>query len=176
MTDAIDSLAVIRRLHEHRVWVNRRLRDAAARLTDAQLRQPFEIGRGSVWATLAHLYGAESNWLEALHGDENPPLLGPEAFDDLSQLDYEWDRLEERWSDYLDTLTPAQLAAPVRKRSSTVPGPALTTRVLDVVLHVATHAQYTTAQAANMLRRLGVPPPDTMLITLARIQHPENAP
>jgi uncharacterized damage-inducible protein DinB len=39
----------------------------------------------------------------------------------------------------------------------------------DVLLHVCTHAQYTTAQAVNMLRQVGVEKlPDTMLITLAR--------
>ena len=54
-------------------------------------------------------------------------------------------------------------------------GRRLAVRRGDVLLHLSLHAQYTTAQAVNMLRRLGVSPlPDVMLITLARAQHPEN--
>lgn len=43
------------------------------------------------------------------------------------------------------------------------------TRRADILLHVCTHAQYTTAQLNNMLRQLGVTPlPESMLISLAR--------
>lgn len=43
------------------------------------------------------------------------------------------------------------------------------TKRADVLLHLCTHAQYTTAQLMNMLRQLGVSPlPDVMLISLAR--------
>jgi uncharacterized damage-inducible protein DinB len=42
-------------------------------------------------------------------------------------------------------------------------------RRADVMLHVCTHAQYTTAQVVNMLRQIGVEKlPDVMLIALAR--------
>jgi uncharacterized damage-inducible protein DinB len=45
-----------------------------------------------------------------------------------------------------------------------------------VLLHVCTHAQYTTAQVVNMLRQVGATSlPDTMLITLARKQMAEIA-
>jgi hypothetical protein len=38
-----------------------------------------------------------------------------------------------------------------------------------VLLHLCTHAQYTVAQAVNMLRQAGLGPlPDVMLITMAR--------
>ena len=38
-----------------------------------------------------------------------------------------------------------------------------------MLLHVCTHAQYTTAQLVNMLRQLGVDRlPDVMLISMAR--------
>jgi hypothetical protein len=48
-------------------------------------------------------------------------------------------------------------------------GQPMGTSLLDVLLHVCTHAHYTAAQAINILRHLGVSPlPDPMLITLAR--------
>jgi uncharacterized damage-inducible protein DinB len=53
-----------------------------------------------------------------------------------------------------------------RKSSS---GQRFGTRRSDVLLHVCTHAHYTAAQVANMLRHVGVEKlPETMLISLAR--------
>ena len=42
----MDSIALIRRLHQHRQWVNDELLNTADQLTEEQLRQPFEIGHG----------------------------------------------------------------------------------------------------------------------------------
>ena len=61
---------LVRRLHRHRMWVNHRLMEAVSPLGEEQLRRPLPIGQGSVWRTLTHLIAAESNWLEALLGNE----------------------------------------------------------------------------------------------------------
>ncbi|HEY1785877.1 MAG TPA: DinB family protein, partial [Pirellulales bacterium] len=61
---------LIRRLHEHRIWVNRNLRQAAAELSPQALRQSFAIGQGSIWQSLLHLYAAEYVWLGTLLGNE----------------------------------------------------------------------------------------------------------
>lgn len=60
----------------------------------------------------------------------------------------------------------------INKRStSSGKGRVHQTRCEDILLHVCTHAQYTTAQVINMLRQIGIEPlPATMLITLARTQ------
>lgn len=63
---------LIRRLHQHRMWVNHRLLEAVRPLTEAELRQSFAIGQGSVWKTITHLLAAEFVWLEALSGNESP--------------------------------------------------------------------------------------------------------
>ena len=52
------------------MWVNHRLLEAVRPLGEEQLRRPLPIGQGSVWRTLTHLIAAESNWLEALLGNE----------------------------------------------------------------------------------------------------------
>ena len=80
----------------------------------------------------------------------------------------EWTRLADRWTSYLKTITEQALDELVyRVLAST--GQRLATRRSDVLLHVCTHAQYTTAQIVNMLRHVGVEKlPDTMLISLAR--------
>lgn len=166
----MDSLQLIRRLHQHRAWANRKLCAAAATLTDEQLHRPFDIGRGSLWATLIHLYAAEYAWLEALGGKAEVPLPADGAFANLEELQVAWTALDRRWDRYLGDLTPARLDLSVHKRS-TAAGLIFATPASDVLLHVATHAQYTAAQAVNMLRRLGTSPtalPDLQLVTMSR--------
>lgn len=160
------------------------LRAAAGSLTAAQRHQPLPIGQGSVWQSLVHFYVAEFVWIEALEGNANPGLpaeilgdpLGSRLSDcpdeALKRLTEMWTGLEARWVDYLSRLTESSLDDDVHKtKSGAQPEIILGTKRGDVLLHVCTHAHYTTAQVVNMLRSLGVTPlPDPMLITLARQQ------
>ena len=178
----MDSIDVIRRLHDHRQWVNDQLLHAVQPLTEEQLRQEMPIGQGSVWKTLTHLMAAEFVWLEALLGNEEPLMPGDApgllpgnqqgegALHSLEELASEWQTLNRRWDSYLSTLTDESLGQLVSKISTSFGlGKRHETRRSDVLLHVCTHAQYTTAQLVNMLRQLGQTPlPDAMLITLAR--------
>lgn len=173
-------VALIQRLHEHRVFVNRNLLDAAAAVSDEALRRSFPIGQGSLWQTLLHMYAAEWIWLRALQGDENPQLpgdlpgrtvgnqQGDGAIKSLAQLHEKWTALQSDWERYLANLTAPSLDDPVYKVAVST-GQRIATRRSDVLLHVCTHAQYTTAQAVNILRHLDVQPlPETMLISFAR--------
>lgn len=169
------------------MWVNHRLLEAARPLTDAQLRQPFVIGQGSVWKTLTHLLAAEYVWLEALLGNEGPLLPGDVrgklpgnqegkgAIASLDELAARWRELDDRWNDCLNSLTDDALDETVYKTTSSGGGQRFGTSRADVLLHVCTHAQYTTAQLVNMLRQLGLTQfPETMLISLARQEAAER--
>ncbi|MCG8651856.1 MAG: hypothetical protein MI861_18600 [Pirellulales bacterium] len=129
---------------------------------------------------MTHLYAAEYVWLAALLGDDNPLAPGDapgklpgnqegqDAMESVSDLQSHWLHLEERWESYLGSLQVANLTEQVAKKNSRS-GQLHHTQRSDVLLHVCTHAQYTTAQAINMMRQLGVEPlPDPMLITMAR--------
>jgi len=176
----VDALDLIRRLHQHRQWVNHNLLDTVSNLTEEQLQQSLPIGQGSVWKTLTHLWAAEFVWLAALQGDETPVAPGdaPDklpgnqeadgAIASLSELRSHWSELDRRWQDYLQALTDADLGENVVKVASQS-GRRMTTARSDVLLHLCTHAQYTVAQLVNMLRQLGVTDfPKTMLIAMAR--------
>ena len=173
---------LLNRLHQHRTWVNSNLLNAAVTLTDTQLQAPFQIGQGSIWKSLVHLYAAEFVWLEALLGNDDPLVQGDvpgklpgnqqgeggiTGLDDLGQ---KWSALDQRWLTYLASLTPESLDDIVYKKStSSGLGKRFGTRRADILLHVCTHAHYTAAQVVNMLRQAGVDKlPETMLISLAR--------
>ena len=176
------ALALIRRLHQHRTAVNQLLLAAAESLTDEQLHRPLEIGQGSLWKSLTHLFAAEYVWLEALHGNEQPvapgdsPVglpgnqTGPSPLGSLAELRNEWSELDQRWGGSLAALRVEQLGELIYKTSiRSVAGQRLGLARSDVLLHVCTHAQYTAAQVVNMLRQVGAPVlPDVMLISLAR--------
>lgn len=176
----MQALELIRRLHEHRLWVNERLLTVADGLTVDQLQRAFEIGQGSIWKTLTHLYAGEYVWLETLLGDEDPLTPGDvrgklpgnqegaDALQSVAQLRERWNHLNLRWAEYLDQLAADALTETVYKTSS-LSGKRAATQRSDILLHVCTHAQYTTAQAINMMRHAGVESlPDVMLITMAR--------
>ncbi len=175
----MDAVKYLKRIHQHRAWVNTNLLTAAATLSDEQLRSAFPIGQGSVWKSLLHLYAAEYVWLEALLGNEAflvpgdlPGKIpgnqqGEGVITGLADLRLKWSSLEDRWVDYLATLTPTALEEVVYRKSSL--GKRFGTRRSDVLLHVCTHAHYTAAQVVNMLRQTGMEKlPETMLISLAR--------
>jgi uncharacterized damage-inducible protein DinB len=179
-TTNMDAVDLIKRLHQHRAWVNGNLLVAAAQLSEKQLQLPFQIGQGSIWKSLVHLYAAEYVWLETLLGDEAPLLPGDVAgklpgnqqgeggITDLDDFRQKWATLEQRWVRYLAALTPESLDDLVYKKVS-VTGQRFGTRRGDVLLHVCTHAHYTAAQVVNMLRQAGADKlPETMMISLAR--------
>src|SRR5262249_54505054 len=161
-----NAIELIQRLHHHRAWVNGNLLTAAATLSNEQLRSAFQIGQGSIWQSLVHLYAAEYVWLEALLGNEAfvvpgdlpGKIPGNQQSDGgitaLADLRLKWCSLEDRWGSYVATLTSAVLEEVVYRKSSL--GQRFGTRRSDVLLHVCTHAHYTVAQVINMLRHAGV--------------------
>src|SRR6185295_9086042 len=106
----MDAIQLILRLHLHRVWVNQQLLASAEKLTDAQLRQSFPIGQGSIWKSLLHLYAADHVWLEAMLGNENPTApgdlpghlpgnqQGENPITSLQDLKAKWSALMNRWT------------------------------------------------------------------------------
>ena len=176
----MDAVDLLKRLHQHRAWTNSNLLNTARELSDQQLHTSFPIGQGSIWKSLVHLYAAEFVWLEALSGNDEAVVdgdlpgklpgnqLGDGGIAGLEDLSQKWQEQEQRWEGYLALLTPDALDEIVNRKVSST-GARFGTRRSDVLLHVCTHAQYTTAQVTNMLRRTGLEKlPDVMLVSMAR--------
>ncbi len=146
-------LETIRECFRFNDWAWDRLLAAVAPLTDIQLDQPFEMGEGSLRATLRHLYGAERNWLARWRGTDQPQF--PPARELTTPADFDRAHralVPERNADIasLDFSRPCTYTNPQ--------GRTYTFALGDVLLHVCNHGIHHRAQAVNMLRRLGQPP------------------
>ncbi len=164
---------LLRRMRQHEHWAFIRLLEAARPLTMEQMKQPMQIGAGSLWDTLVHIYAADLIWIEAINGDPDPMSLFDVKIATFEELETAWQACDDRWTAFLEDLTELDMARMIEKKSTCAgsEGKAIRTPLADVIMHVCLHAQYTTAQATNMLRHLGVSPtPDTMLITMSRIE------
>lgn len=104
----LNAVDLIKRLHHHRSWVNSNLRTPVDPLSDEQLKSLFQIGQGSIWKSLIHLYAAEYVWLETLLGNDDPLLQGDlpgkipgnqqgeRGITGLEELKHNWSTLEQR--------------------------------------------------------------------------------
>ena len=93
----MDAVALTRGLPEHRSRVKQLLLGTAL-CSEEDLRRPFDIGRGTLWRTLTHLYAAEFVWIAAFRGDERAAAsgdlpgnqLGEGGFRSLAKLRSRW--------------------------------------------------------------------------------------
>ncbi len=138
------------RLLAHDAWTTGELIDRCAAISDAQLDQGFDLGPGSVRATLVHIVRNMEVWSDLMRADKPRTGAGDSLDDlrrrlaaaatDLATLAHDvrareaWDEL---WVDHLDD--------PPREKTY---GAA--------IAHVITHSMHHRAQVLHMLRRLGV--------------------
>ena len=139
------------RLLAHDAWTTRQLLDIARQLSDNQLDQRFDIGRGSLRATFHHVIRNMEVWTDIMSGsdpradnpDQSIPALTARldsAAADLATLATSvrdraaWD---EKWTDHLDD-------PPTEKSFG------------GAIAHVITHSMHHRAQILHILRRLGV--------------------
>ena len=163
---------LLRRMHAHKRWANRRLFDAVAALPERDRRRAFSIGRGSAWATIVHLWGVDEAWIRTLAGEEDATIPGEGAVADPAALAAAWAETDGRWDALLAGLPGEDLDRMVFRSSTSTGGRRRGMPLADVLVHVCTHAQSTGAQLLNILRRLRVEPlPAISLTTLSRAEH-----
>jgi uncharacterized damage-inducible protein DinB len=168
MSTCETAVGMAKRLRQHQRFASRQLLEHCFTLTPEQLHRPFEIGMGSYWATVVHLYAAEWVWLGAIEGNARIGGPGQVRFESPAVLREAWDQLDARWEACLSRLDDREMSRVVSKFVGQTDN-LLETPLGDILLHLATHAHYTVAQGTNILRRLGVSAlPDTMLITMSR--------
>ena len=169
------NLSDIRHLFDYTEWANQLTLDAAAALSDEDLRRDFKISHSSIFATLLHMAGAEWIWLErwcgrSPAGKEAWSLWTTDSCADLKVLTERWNEVIERRAQFISQLEEPGLAADLPFKL--LSGDASALRLVDQMQHVVNHATLHRGQVVGMIRQLGITPPATDLLFYLRREIP----
>ena len=137
-------------------WANKRAIQAASSLTPDQFTKPLRNSFSSVRDTLAHLYGAETIWLQRFQGES------PSAFPDLTQitdiaaLESKWNPIAADLLNFVSNLTQPDIDRVVEYK--TMKFGVYSNPLWQSLQHVVNHGTYHRGQITTMLRQLGAQP------------------
>lgn len=139
----------LRRMFQHMDWSNHQILEILGR------EQPDS---DRVIKLFAHILSAEAIWISRIEGKRIQAAVWPDhmQIEDLRNLATE---NKERYTQYLDVVTPEQLRESVTYLTSA--GAEYTTEPVDILMHVALHGSYHRGQIASLLRSEEISPPNT---------------
>jgi uncharacterized damage-inducible protein DinB len=169
------NLVDIRHLFDYTEWANDLAFNAAAELSEENLRRDFNISHGSILGTLVHMAGAEWIWLERWHGNSPPKkeawaLWTNEACPDLKILHQRWRDVVDRRARFISELNESRLMSELSFKL--LSGDPNSMRLVDQMQHVANHATLHRGQVVGMIRQMGLAPPSTDLLFYLRREIP----
>ena len=132
-------------------WANGQILSAAAKLDDAALDQPFEMGRGSLRLTLMHIHAGEHVWLQRWHGRTETPWPDEDERVAPAALADRFAETRAARDQFLAALKDADLARSIPYRDSK--GGLFKATLADMLTQGILHSHHHRAQAVNMLRR-----------------------
>ncbi len=159
----LDSLRTLLRYSD---WANGQLLRASAKLTDAQLDRPFEMGLGTLRKTLKHIHDGESVWLERWLGRAETPWPDYDERVGVVALSERIGKTYAQRDAFLATLNDAELQLAAVYRDSK--GSQFTASLGDMMVQMCVHSTHHRAQAVNMLRHVGAPTPELDYMVWAR--------
>jgi uncharacterized damage-inducible protein DinB len=152
-------------------WANDQLLLACGQLDDEKLDRPFDVGFGSLRATMMHILIGEETFLlraqgqvEARWGDENETVL-------VSRMKERFDDTRHRREMFFMTLANTEMSERRVYRDSF--GSLYATTLGDLIVQVCTHSMHHRAQVVNMFRRVGANAPELDYIYWTRKHEPE---
>src|ERR1019366_1129907 len=140
-------------LLEHDKWATKQILSACENLTPDQFARKFDIGPGSLQATITHIIGAIRAWTDTLA--KQPPRPRVET----SGIPYTPAQLHQLLDESMGEFTSLAKSHPldeIVKRTREGKEYAFTRGV--VITDVATPGMHHRAQCLNMLKHLGVSP------------------
>jgi uncharacterized damage-inducible protein DinB len=147
----------LRELYEYNCWMNARILDAAASVTDEQFVAPTDLTPRGLQDNLVHILDVEWSWRERARG--LPPEvweveMQPDDFPDVEALRARWREESAIMRDYLDSLSDEDLAGPARLREDRdVP-------LWQILLHAINHGTLARVEAAVLLTHYSQSPGD----------------
>ena len=146
---------------EHNQWVNARLYDVAAKLSEADYLADRGAFFGSVHNTLNHIVTTDMIWMNRIDGTgEVPSGLDAVLFDTLAATRDAREALDARMIAAVDAMDDAALLEPIRFKARNGDDVAIPTNLM--VANLCNHETHHRGQVHALLTGLGqeVPPLD----------------
>jgi uncharacterized damage-inducible protein DinB len=156
----------IQLLYRYNSWANKRILDAAAKVTAEQFLAPDSYPHGGLRGTLTHTLSAECTWRKRWQGESPAQGIKPEEFPTLDSLCARWLEEEKSLAAFVDNLTDDRLNAPFHYK--TMRDDAMENILWHAMAHLANHGTQHRSEAAAMLTNLSHSPGDIDFIIFLR--------
>lgn len=157
-----------RTLARYNRWMNRKLYDCAAKLSDAQRKEDRRAFFRSIHGTLNHLLLADNIWIGRFEGRPfAAKSLDQELHADFAELRAAREAMDERILDWAAKLTEDVLASELRYTSIVNPQPRRMPMDLAVI-HFFNHQTHHRGQVTTLLFQCGIDPGVTDLMWMAQ--------
>ena len=144
-------------------WANDRMLDDALTLDAAQLTADLATSFKSVLGTIAHIYWAESVWLQRWRG-ESPKVPPPahDAYASLDDVERPWRDVQVEQERFVAELTDERLDQRIAYENFR--DERWEYSLTRMIQHLVNHSSYHRGQVVTLLRQLGGAPRATDLL------------
>ena len=151
----------------YNVWANQKLIDCIDNLTDEQIKREMDSSFKSIYATLIHLWDAESIWWQRVKLQEQIEVPGSHFNGSVLELGNNLLRQSKQWKEWVDIATEAALEHEFIYRNSKKE--QFKQPVYDTLLHLFNHQSYHRGQLITMFHQVGLENiPNTDFISFGR--------
>lgn len=173
MTQTIEQA---RAMASYNSWMNARLFESCAQLSDEQRKRNAGAFFGSIHGTLNHLLLADRIWMGRFTGEPYAfSSLRDELYADFAQLRAAREREDARIAAWVRTLDAAALSSQLRYTSAVNPQPRRYP-LWFALTHFFNHQTHHRGQITTLLHQQGIDPGVTDLIWLPEFQTPYEKP
>jgi uncharacterized damage-inducible protein DinB len=137
-------------------WANKRAIEASSALTPEQFNKPLGNSFSSIRDTLAHMYGAETIWLQRFKGESPSGFPDSSQITDIASLQAHWTPAAADLLNFISGLSQQDLDRVIEYK--TMNFGTYSNPMWQSLQHVVNHGTYHRGQITTMLRQLGAKP------------------
>ncbi len=151
----------------YNVWANQRMVECIENLSDDQINREINSSYKSIYATLLHLWDAESIWWQRIKLQEQIDVPGTNFNGSVLELGNSLMKQSKQWKEWTDLATEAALEHEFIYRNSKKE--QFKQPVNEVLIHLFNHQSYHRGQLITMFRQVGLETiPNTDFINFSR--------
>lgn len=145
---------ILAQLAAYNIWANQKLMDCILMLPEDKQNQELPSSFKSLYATLLHMWNAESVWWQRMKMQERIVAPADHFKGSIKELAQELAQQNKLWQDWINNATLPILDHVFqyynqKKESFKQP-------IYQMMIHVFNHGTYHRGQLVNMLRQLGI--------------------